>query len=96
MPAPLVVTVRAVPILDPVVQRVAKGLGAVFHRLTGQQTIRSAGLFWVGGPAVVGAWREADAWTLRAGRLELVVYLARVARNPPAQPFRGNDKRPGR
>jgi len=39
--------------------------------------VRGAGVFWVGGGAPYwAAWREPGAWTLRLGRLELILDLA--------------------
>ena len=60
--------IRAVPVLDQLAQRLAWGLGKVLP------TVRGAGLFWVsGGSFFSDAWREPWAWTLRLGRVELVV-----------------------
>jgi hypothetical protein len=79
------IIVRSVPVLDQVAQGLAWGLGKVLPQ------VRGAGLFWVspapramGGHPFWDAWRDPHSWTLRLGRLELVVDLPE--RRPAASP----------
>ena len=57
------------PILDALMQATAWAVRPV-------SSVSGAGAFWISeGSSFVDCWREPGAWTLRLGRLELVVDL---------------------
>ena len=58
-----------IPILDALMQALAWAVRPVSR-------VVDAGAFWISeGSSVVDCWRESSGWTLRLGRLELVVDL---------------------
>ena len=60
-------SITAIPGLD----LAARILGSLASHVT---PVQGAGVFWIsGGPAFIEAWREPGAWTLRVGRVELVL-----------------------
>lgn len=68
-PSPL--TITSAPLVDPATRALAWAASKVSR-------VKSAGAFWVsGGSAFWDAWREPGAFTLRLGRLEIIVDLDR-------------------
>ncbi|MBG6078692.1 hypothetical protein [Rubrivivax gelatinosus] len=64
-------TISIVPVLDSAALAAARAARALGSRISG------AGVFWIsGGSSFWDAWTDPDAFTLRLGRLEVIVDLS--------------------